>query len=402
MNPESIPPRTNAESQPYSRQPNSHAAHLEPDADLTTKILSSRSYYTNLVDTLSAREDVRARLDDQIAYVAELSRGLDLSIRNEEEASIRAYIAEIEWTKAKERVLKSKGRVNRLLRRKKKEEGRVLEEESKFLEELRGVRIHHDRGVNLRQLHTEALSLKLELEQQLQKRVDTQKELEALMHELFTGPTPEYPEEDFIEREVYEVKRRLGETTDTLKGETVLTKLLNTAYSSISSSVSSAEEAVEHSRHDMARTGLLSIMSPEGHLKRKALEEAAKHLWEAQNMVNHASNISPNVQPLDFTTPNEYMTAGLDFDFANLTSDWSFHDKARETVSRVGEIKTKLAEHRKASGRRRGELSKIITETSATLERRTKELLDLRTQIVERVLITGHGPPQLDGSDMLR
>ncbi|KAK4672150.1 hypothetical protein QC763_100290 [Podospora pseudopauciseta] len=216
--------------------------------------------------------------------------------------------------------------------KREKFEQRAAKEEQEYFEALqeehRETEINKDVKIQLQ----EARRVAADLERDVARHNDVQKQLDELYGRIFGGPTPGYPEEDEQEREANARTQAYQATKGKSEAERQALKILGEGQLRMKRALGFMEEALMHSRRDMFGGGTFTDM-----MERNALSQAEREVMSANMLVMQAQRMSPRVTNL----PQVNIDQGnlmMDVFFDNIFTDMAFHDKikaSRESVLRA-------------------------------------------------------------------
>ncbi|KAK4202950.1 hypothetical protein QBC40DRAFT_275596 [Triangularia verruculosa] len=216
--------------------------------------------------------------------------------------------------------------------KREKFEQRAAKEEQEYFEALqeehRETEINKDVKLQLQQ----AKQVAADLERDVSRHNDVQRQLDELYGRVFGGPTPGYPEEDEQERVANAKTQAYQATKGKAEAETQVLKILGEGQLRMKRALGSMEEALMHSRRDMFGGGTFTDM-----MERNALSQAEREVMSANMLVMQAQRMSPMVRNLPQVTIDQGNLM-MDVFFDNVFTDMAFHDKikaSRESVLRA-------------------------------------------------------------------
>lgn len=231
---------------------------------------------------------------------------------------------------------------------------------------------------NLQEQLDAAHKVRLELEPLVQKHDNAQQELDRLYHSIFTGPTPQFPQEDEKERERDQKWQAYQETRTRFEQAAHTAQFLGSAMPMIQKALLHIEQALSHSRMDMFGGGAMS-----DYMERQQLSIAEANIQQAQQQVQRARQASPQIPPLPPIRINhgDILT---DVFFDNLYTDMMFHDEIKRGRMEVQRFAVALQEQIGAAELRRGDLQRQMRDREADLEAARKALQEERGRAFER------------------
>jgi len=236
----------------------------------------------------------------------------------------------------------------------------------------------------LENLIKEAIDVRGRLQAAGEKHLALHKELNVLYETVFSGPTPELPEEDAHETATHTAEARYSNMNGELNAVHRAVNCLQQAEKMMMYAINKIDEALRYSTMDIWGVG--GRIADIG--ERNAVSGAQISVSQAQMLVLQAMQQYPGVQPL----PPMRLAQGNfmgDILFDNIFSDVNFHHKIGESKGQlVNGMRHLRAQHRAAKSRE-AELQNQANVALADLESSRKELQEIR----ERAFLQAERPP---------
>lgn len=225
----------------------------------------------------------------------------------------------------------------------------------------------------------EARQGKAQLEPEVARHQQAQKDLDSLYQSIFAGPTPSFPEEDQQETVVEGAQAEYQRLEKMFKTEEQVLSLLTRAKKAMISAQYDVEDALNHSRMDVFGGGLIADM-----LERSALSNAEVATAELYRVVDQARSLSPHVQQLP-QVPIAQGSIMSDVVFDNIFTDMAFHEKIKDSAAGLYRAAKILQTNQSSAQQRRSDLSREMAHASSRLSEERQKLQKVREQIFERM-----------------
>lgn len=252
-------------------------------------------------------------------------------------------------------------------------------EEREYLEVLQHAQREQQLNDNLRAQIADAEKVRDELAQTAQRHRDMQQELDNLYHAIFSGPTPQFPEEDQLEQKSNQALSAYHDVSTKAEAEQQVMQLLGDGMNKMRMAMLSMEDALDHSRMDMFGGGTVSDM-----MERNALSKAERLINEANMQVLRAQRHSPFVQEL----PPVRISQGdivMDVFFDNIFTDMAFHDEIKRGREEARRCQVALGDELQKAKERKSKLDLELKQRGEELERARLELQKAREAAFERI-----------------
>lgn len=272
--------------------------------------------------------------------------------------------------------------------KKEKFAARAAQEEREYFDALQEEHRAKEQHKAVQQLRDDALRVRDGLAAEVERREQAQRDLDGLYESIFSGPTPEFPDEDQKEHrgtvawQAYEESRNRART----QGQAV--DGLREAARRFDGAVASVEEALDHSRMDMFGGGTFTDM-----MERNALSQAEMAVQDAFWHFRNAQRSDPLIQDLP---PLKIAQGNLmsDVFFDNIFTDMAFHDKIKDSRAELQRCIDVLRAQLQGAAAKHQELARDQDVKNEALKTARAELQLARKAIFERT-VRGHddAPP---------
>lgn len=284
--------------------------------------------------------------------------------------------------------------------KKDKFEQRAVKEEREYFEVLQMQHQEKQINDNLKEQISEATGVQQQFQDAARRHDSLQTELDQMYHAIFSGPTPQFPDEDEKEQASDRALQAYHETRTKAEAETRAVQLLMQAMYLMNGAIGSMDQALSHSRMDMFGGGAMMDM-----MERNALSQAERMIQQARLKhanAKHASGGSISDLPRVNINHGSLFT---DVFFDNIFTDMAFHDeikRGRAEVLRCASVLKQQGE--RAKQRLAGFQEKLVQdEMQLTAARkalqRARELAFERVANGQTVAAGPSAPPPVDESD---
>ncbi|KAK8125185.1 uncharacterized protein PG998_000944 [Apiospora kogelbergensis] len=271
---------------------------------------------------------------------------------------------------------------------KDKFEEKAAKEEREYFDVLQEEHKAKEQVQSLEALYEEAMAYKTELHGIMSRHSSAQHDLDTLYDAIFDGPTPEFPEEDSMERAAKEALQAYHDTKVRVEVELEVIKTLSAVVRHLDEALYHIEDALDHSRMDMFGGGTISDM-----MERNALHKAELSTQEAQRLMKQAQRQSKRQVTRMLPVHIAHGSILSDVVFDNIFTDMAFHDKIKASRAEVQRCRLD-ADCQLADARSRyQQLDQAVQEKAQGLETARSELQHTRE------LIFGQATAAASGSD---
>lgn len=276
--------------------------------------------------------------------------------------------------------------------KKEKFAARAEKEEKEYFDVLQKLQQKNDQKNNIESMLEQATQAKADLEAKSKAHKQAQTDLDSLYQGIFQGTTPEFPEEDSLERATDAASQAYHQATVSAKNTEQVFNMLNDAWTALRQAAGHIEEALSHSRMDMFGGGTMSDM-----MERNALSMAQNSIHKAEMLTTQAQKIEPTVPDLP-TVGINHGNIMSDVFFDNIFTDMAFHEKIKDSRTQLQKC-VAVCERTIDAARGRSEAAQkeMAGKWEALLQARNK-LQTAREQIFERVMGGSGGAGGLSGT----
>ena len=256
---------------------------------------------------------------------------------------------------------------------------RAKKEEQEYFQVLQD--LHQEQQIHqyLVQHIKEAEEVQRELEAKMFQRGQLQTELDNMYNFIFSGATPELPDEDRKEEMSNQALQDYYDTSSRAEAESTVLRFLNEAHKKMSLSTRHMNTALYHSRVDMFGGG-----SVNDYMERNALLAADKLIKEAEMDVYRAQQASPLIGDMPRIDIN-HGSLMSDVLFDNIFSDMAFHEEISRGRVEVDRTVNWLERQLQQSKRRSDGLQEERKHRASSLENARVALQRARQDAFERV-----------------
>ncbi|KAJ4464963.1 hypothetical protein C8R41DRAFT_859024 [Lentinula lateritia] len=340
-----------------------------------SQIRSSASYHLSLLQTLESLQYAPSALNQQSKYLRDLQAEL---------ASVKKEVKQLGEKTKKERKEHEELRdstTRRLAARLKgksgleKFEAKKEKEEREYVVALENEMRERGKQTMLENMIEEARKVKSDLEEKSNRLELTKKELSNLYHQVFDGPTLEFPRDDVLERELASAQATYDRVQAVLNSHSQAVNLLGQADKMLGMSLKKMDEALGYSTWDIYGGGSISDM-----MERDALTNSAVYAAKAEMLLNQARSTSGDVQSIGPLRVHDISLFG-DVFFDNVFSDIRAHHKIQSNRDELAAAHKRLKGQLRAARQRTQlagadvvEASEVLTECNKELERYRREV----------------------------
>ncbi|KAK0457123.1 uncharacterized protein EV420DRAFT_1621179 [Desarmillaria tabescens] len=185
-------------------------------------------------------------------------------------------------------------------------QARINKEEREYVEALEKEIVEKRNVEMLEQMIAEALTVKAELSENLEKYTAMKKELQDMYSSLFDGRAEEFPHDDELEQQLAMAESTHARLLAQLNSDSQVVKLLRQAESKMQAAQTAMKEAVEMSFY--VEISYPYATSSVEVMEQSALGQAEFRSSQAKVLIEQARNISPLIQPMPkFEIPTAYV-----------------------------------------------------------------------------------------------
>ncbi|KAI2613744.1 uncharacterized protein GGS25DRAFT_13345 [Hypoxylon fragiforme] len=344
---------------------------------LANKIKEAIPRNDELLATLSETDHALPSLEQQRRYVDDLNSQL---------STIQRRISVLDKQRVKEFKEHKKYRDSVMKRFAYRVSGKTDEfrakaekEEREYFSVLQEERQAKEQEESLKAMRSKALEVQTDLEAGVARHIEAQEQLDTLYNSIFQGPTPAFPEEDYLEENLESALQAYRNSRLKMETEVQTGHLLIDAQTRLYKALSYTEEALSHSRMDMFGGGTFNDM-----MERNALDKADSQISQVMLLVRQAQRMSPMVQDLP---PINIATGNLmgDVFFDNIFSDMAFHEKIKDSLSSLQRAGASLRDQIALAKSRYQDAEEEMNINEVALQSAREELQRARALIFERI-----------------
>ncbi|KAM5344987.1 hypothetical protein ACJ41O_010849 [Fusarium nematophilum] len=275
-------------------------------SSITTAIRDASPKHTELLRLLAQADQARSDLSQQQRAVAELESRLARCEKKLEDLDRKRLVGlgkhkNYRDSHFRKFLLKASGKGDWF-------SDMASKEESDYVDILQQAQQQQQHTSTTRAQLAEAQYTMKGLEATVQGRLALQRQLDELHDEIFSGPTPEFPEEDEREMESNDTLAAYFTEKTNLEAHAKAVELLEQA----SQSTVSAIQHMDAARAAKRATGPDSTISVI--LERRSLNQAAEFIRQTQRSVSQLMRLGPDVAVLSISTDRGYVHPGVVLD----------------------------------------------------------------------------------------
>lgn len=349
---------------------------------IENKIRDAAGRNRELLNILAQTDHALPALEQQQRYLADLQN---------EMANVQKRLNELERTRKKELKDHENYRDSVMKRfafkvsgKKDKFEERAAKEEREYFDVLQQEHQATEMKKSIDTMLVEAARVKQTIEQDVERHNKAQRDLDSLYDSIFKGPTPGFPEEDALEKELTETMQQYHDARSRAEKEGQAAKILKDAQMSMLNARRAMQEALSYSTGDMWGGGSFIDM-----MERNALSQAEGRITYTRMLVDQARRFSPSVKQLPRVTIAQGSIMS-DIFFDNIFTDMMFHKKIEQSTAEVERCARVLDGELQAAANRQRELSTGMDGKVRRLEECRLALQKLRQGLFDRL---GEAPP---------
>ncbi|KAJ3985356.1 hypothetical protein F5890DRAFT_1553243 [Lentinula detonsa] len=347
-----------------------------------SQILSSATYHLSLLQKIETLQYAPSALNQQSKYLHDLEVELgkikqEVQQLGEKTKKERKEHEELRDSTTRKLAAKLKGKAGI-----EKFEAKKEKEEREYVEALENEMRERGKQTMLETMIEDAKKVKLDLEEKSNRLDATKKELSNLYHQVFDGPTVEFPRDDVLERELASAQATYDRVQAMLNSHSQAVNLLTQADQMLAMSLKKIDQALGYSTWD-----LYDMM------ERDALSTAAVYAAKAEMLVNHARSTSADVQAVGPLRLHQRPVRSLlgDVFFDNIFSDIRVHHQIQNNRDELAAASQRLKAQLRAARQRAQLAGADLVEASEVLAECNKELERYRREVFLR--ITGSADP---------
>ncbi|KAH7034767.1 uncharacterized protein B0I36DRAFT_346657 [Microdochium trichocladiopsis] len=257
---------------------------------------------------------------------------------------------------------------------------KAAKEEKEYFDVLQKLQQQTDQKNTIESMIADGNQIKSGLENQTQAHKQAQLDLDSLYQGIFQGTTPDFPEEDSLEKSAEAASQAHHQASLEAKNCEQVFNMLNDAWNALRQAAAYIEEALSHSRMDMFGGGTMSDM-----MERNALSKAQNSIHRAEMLTTQAQRLSPHVKDLP-SVGIDHGNIMSDVFFDNIFTDMAFHDKIKNSRTQLQRAVAACEQQIDAARERSTAAQHEMQQRWDALLTARNQLQKAREQIFERVL----------------
>lgn len=252
-------------------------------------------------------------------------------------------------------------------------------EEREFLQAWQEEREANERREELERALEIARNDKLTLESDTKRHDQAQRELDQMYNSIFSGPTPDVPEEDQMENAVNSSRDWFQQCQTLTNTEKHALDALTAADRQMANAQGNMDSALSASTVDMWGGGTFTDM-----MERNSLSQAQNSITQALYHMSEASRAQPDIRPLSqVNIDNGHMVSDVLFD--NIFTDMAQHDRIKSADAQLKRAILELRQQVSEQQRRVRDAEAQSKQASQNLEDARGELQRIRAEAFERL-----------------
>ncbi|RCI07774.1 hypothetical protein L249_5702 [Ophiocordyceps polyrhachis-furcata BCC 54312] len=249
--------------------------------------------------------------------------------------------------------------------------------ERDYMDALQRMQREHAVNQSLKEQRKEATRTTHELEDAAKRHRDAQRKLNELYHTIFSGPTPQFPEEDEAEKMCHHLVLRYRTARRWWEAETRAVQLLTEGNGLMEEALGLTRDALSYSRAELVGTGggLYEMM------ERNRLSKADRLVSLARLQMAKAQKVSPHVKALSGESSHVrsvYINAYCD--------DMTFRDEVKRNIGDTQRYSDAVKAELDAALQRQAKLKDYLEQRRAELRDGRAVLQKARECVFETVL----------------
>ncbi|RDA91597.1 hypothetical protein CP533_4624 [Ophiocordyceps camponoti-saundersi (nom. inval.)] len=249
--------------------------------------------------------------------------------------------------------------------------------ERDYMHALQRMKREHTINLSLKEQRKEATRTTHELQEAAKRHREAQRKLNELYNTIFSGPMPQFPEEDEAERMCHELVLRYRSARRWWEAESKAVQLLTEANDLMEEALAQTRDALSYSRAELVGTGggLYEMM------ERNRLSKADRLVSLARLQMTKAQKVSPHVKALSGKT-NHVRSVYLNAYGDNMT----FRDQVKRNVGDTQRYTDAVKIELNAALQRQSKLRDELQQRRAELRDGRAILQKARESVFEAVL----------------
>ncbi|RDA88248.1 hypothetical protein CP532_0310 [Ophiocordyceps camponoti-leonardi (nom. inval.)] len=251
--------------------------------------------------------------------------------------------------------------------------------ERDYMNALQRMQREHTINQSLKEQRKEATRTRHELEEAAKRHREAQRKLNELYHTIFSGPTPQFPEEDEAEKMCHELVLRYRSARRWWEAETRAVQLLTEGNGLMDEALAQTRDALSYSRAELVGTGggLYEMM------ERNRLSKADRLISLARLQMTKAQKVSPHVKALSDEKSNNHVRSVY---FNAYSDDMTFRDQVKRNIGDTQRYSDAVKTELDAALQRQAKLKDDLEQRRAELRDGRAILQKAREGVFEAVL----------------
>ncbi|KAL7916701.1 hypothetical protein GGI35DRAFT_48416 [Trichoderma velutinum] len=347
------------------------------------KIRSAATRNHELLGILSVTDHAIPDLENQKKYIADLESQAKKnaaklkSLKSKHEVELREHEQYRDST-VRRFMYKIGGK-------KDKFEARAAKEEREYFDVLQEQHRETEAKKNLESALAEARQASAELEAVVERHNTAQRELDSLYNDIFSGPTPQFPEEDEREQACTSAQVNYQEARMRAESQIHAIRMLEQASQRMGNALRAMQDALSASRLDMFGGGTMADV-----MERNALSQAEVQISQARMDIMNAQRMDSTIKDLPPVKISHGNLVG-DVLFDNIFSDMDFHDKIKRSNAEVERCAKALKQEIQGAQQRHQGTESEMRDKERQLKDMRAALQAAREMAFERTLNGGSG-----------
>lgn len=341
------------------------------------KIQQAASQNALLLQGLSESDAAPSHLAQQNAYIADLVSQVASTTKRVNDLKRKTALELKDHEKYRDSTVRRFA--HKASGRKERFSEKAAKEEKEYFDAIQAQKGAEDELSYLTQLKAEAEIQKSRFETEAQRHQQLQASLDALYNSIFTGPTPEFPDEDQKEQACTSASQQVRNLNQQLSHDRHILFLLGQTSSKLSEARNSLDSAYGMSQYDMFGGGQMASMQKRNHLERA--ESAIQQVRMLQSQIQQAAPDIPDLGSIVISIGSIWS----DVVFDNIFSDMQMHDQIKESMAHVDQAGNKCGDIIRGREQALTRLEAEVRSAQELLGEKRSELQRAREEAFSRV-----------------
>ncbi|KAH9861104.1 hypothetical protein IAQ61_010840 [Plenodomus lingam] len=341
------------------------------------KIQEAASQNAQLLQGLAETEAAPSQLAQQNAYITDLVSQIASTTKRVNDLKRKTALELKDHEKYRDSTIRRLA--HKASGRKERFSEKAAKEEKEYFDAIQAQKSAEDELAYLTHLKAEADMQHSRFETEAQRHQQLQASLDALYNSIFSGPTPEFPNEDQKEHACTTASEHVQNINHELSREHHILFLLGQTASKLSEARNSLNSAYGMSQYDMFGGGQLTSMQ-----KRNYLERAESSIQQVRMLQSQLKQVAPDIPDLGQVVIN-IGSIWSDVVFDNIFSDMQMHDQIKQSMALVDQAGNKCGEIIRGREQVAGTLEGEVKRANEELREKQGELQRAREDAFSRV-----------------